>query len=112
MEITLDVGKNIVNEIEKLADKEKTDFDIIALKILDLGLRVYQSANDNSGNEDVDPMLIDIFRHSLETNFLIKEMLGHVFIKDRSSFKTYDHASAISVSENMAKAYILGNERF
>lgn len=112
MEITLDVGKNIINEIQKLAEKEKTDFDIVALKLLDLGLRVYQSANNNSGEKEVDPMLIDIFRHSLETNFLIKEMLGHVFIKDRSTFKTYDHTSAISVSENMAKAYISGSERF
>lgn len=108
MEITLDVGKNVANEIQKLAEKENTDFDIVALKILDLGLRVYQSANNNSGEKEVDPMLIDIFKHSLETNFLIKEMLGHVFDKNRSSFKTYDHNSAISVSENMAKAFIQG----
>ena len=106
MEITLDVGKNIVNEIEKLAIKEKNDFDIVALKILDLGLRVYQSSNDESEQEVADPILVDIFKNSLENNFLLKELIGHVFVKDRSSIKAYDHLTAINVSENMAKAFM------
>ena len=106
MEITLDVGKNIVNEIEKLAIKEKNDFDIVALKILDLGLRVYQSSNDKSEQEVADPILVDIFKNSLENNFLLKELIGHVFVKDRSSIKAYDHLTAINVSENMAKAFM------
>ena len=106
MEITLDVGKNIVNEIEKLAIKEKSEFDLVALKILDLGLRVYQSANDKADEEVSDPLLVDIFKTSLETNFLLKEVIGHVFMKDRSSIKAYDHLTAINVFENMAKAFI------
>ena len=57
MEITLDVGKNIVNEIEKIAATEKNDFDIVALKVLDLGLRVYQSANTKSDEVTIDPVL-------------------------------------------------------
>ena len=108
MEITLDVGKNIVNEIEKIAATEKNDFDIVALKVLDLGLRVYQSANTKSDEVTIDPVLSDIFKTSLEINFLLKEVIGHVFSKDRSTIKAYDHLSAISVAENMAKAFIHG----
>lgn len=111
MEITLDVGKNIASEIEKLAVNEKTDFEIVALKILDLGLRVYQSSNDDKSDELVnEPMLVDIFKNSLETKFLLKEIIGHVFIKERSTIKAYDHLSAINVSENMAKSFMQGKE--
>lgn len=106
MEITLDVGKHIVNEIKKIAAQEKNDFDIVALKILDLGLRVYQSSKNKPDDPVADPMLVDIFKNSLEINFLMKEIIGHVFVKDRSTIKAYDHLTAINVSENMAKAFI------
>ena len=108
MEITLDVGKNIIHDIGKLAEKEKSEFDIVALKILDLGLRVYQADKNNSDEVVVDPMLSDIFRNTLESNFLLKEIIGHVFVRDKSTIKAYNHLSAISVSENMAKAFIKG----
>ena len=44
MEITLDMGKNVANEISDIAKSDGVDFDVAALKILDLGLRVYQSS--------------------------------------------------------------------
>ena len=43
MEISIDVGKHVVDEIQNIALSENKDFDIISSKILELGLRIYQS---------------------------------------------------------------------
>ena len=67
MEITLDIGKNILSEIEVIAKIEKIDIDIFALKMLDLGLKIYQSSKENSENLD-NTSLESIFKKCLENN--------------------------------------------
>lgn len=107
MEITLDIGKNIANAIEEIAKDEKQEFEIMALKILDLGLRVYQSSKEKVDDKQ-DPILENILNLSLENGYLIKEVIGHVFARDRSAIKAYDAPSAITVAENMARAFMQG----
>jgi len=90
-----------------MAHTENEDFDIFALKIIDIGLRVYQSSKKSS-KDSIDPITLTIFQNTLETNFLIKEIIGHVFTKENSTFKAYDSSAAIQLSENMAHAFIKG----
>jgi hypothetical protein len=106
MEVTLDMGKNIVQTLKDLAAKEKSEFDLVALKMLELGLRIYLSSKESAKDGDE----INLFNLSLENNFLIKEMLGHVFNKERSQIKAYDSSAAISVFENMVKAFSKGKK--
>ena len=110
MEITLDMGKNVANEISDIAKSDGIDFDVAALKILDLGLRVYQSSKENDVDNAPDPLLMELLNEILENNYLLKETLGHVFIKERSMLKTYDALSAINVAENMARSFISGKK--
>ena len=110
MEITLDIGKNIVHEIDELSKKENIELDVLVLKIIDLGLRVYVSAKNADEKDEIDPVLEDIFKNCLETNSLVKEIIGHVFVKERSTLRAYDHYAAINVYENMAKSFIQGKK--
>ena len=110
MEVTLDIGKNVVNEISDIAKSDGIDFDIAALKILDLGLRVYQSSLEKDAGNTPDPLLMELLNETLKNNYLLKETLGHVFIKERSMLKTYDALSAINVAEKMAKSFISGKK--
>lgn len=110
MEITLDIGKNVALQISEIAKKDQVDFDIAALGILDFGLRVYQSSLENNAEKNIDPILLELLNKTVENNFLLKESLGHVFVKERSMLKTYDVSSAIHVTENMAKSFVSGKK--
>lgn len=110
MEITIDIGKHVAKQISDIALSEKIDFDIAALKILDLGIRLHLSSLDKEKENISDPILNIILNKTIESNYLLKETLGHVFNKDRSMLKTYDSMTAIAVSENMAKSYMDGNK--
>lgn len=105
MEITLDIGKNVFNEIEKMSLNEDTDFDSFALKMIDLGLRVFQSSKEDAPSI-TDPLLDNILKKCLKTNFLLEEALGHIFVKERSTLKVYDHFTAITVIDNRVDAII------
>ncbi len=109
MEISIDIGKHVVDEMQNIALSENKDFDIISSKILELGLRVYQSSKDDN-DKNKDPLLINIFRKSAESNLLIKEIIGHIFDKNRSNIKAYDHSSAIHAIEKTVHFHMQEND--
>ena len=110
MEVTLDIGKYMAKQISDIANSEQEEFDIVALKILDLGLRIYKSSLDTDNQNSTDPILLELLNQIIENNYLLKETLGHVFIKERSTLKTYDATSAITVAKNMAKSFVDGRK--
>ena len=110
MEITIDIGKHVAKQISDIALSEKIDFDIVALNLLDLGLRIHQSSLEKDADNELDPTLSVILNKTIENNLFLKESLGHVFTKERSMLKTYDATTAISVVENMAKSFMNGKK--
>lgn len=109
MEISIDVGKHVIDEIQNIAHIENKEIEVIASKIFELGLRVYQSAKSEDNDQKPDPLLVNIFRKSAESNLLIKEIIGHIFDKNRSDIKAYDHSSAIHAIEKSVLFYIQEN---
>lgn len=112
MEITLDIGKNTASEINTIAENDGVEFDIAALKLLDLGIRVHLASLEKNGEKDTDPLLVELLNHAIKNSYLQKEILGHVFDKERSLFKAYDALSACHVANNMADAFLHGKELF
>ena len=108
MEITIDIGKHVAKQIADLAKSENVDFDIAALRMLDLGLRVHESSSENNAIKEPDPLLLTLLDKVLVNHFLMQETLGHVFVKERSMLKTYDALSAISVAEHRARSFVDG----
>lgn len=106
MEITIDIGKNIYKQITDIAVHEKIDFDIAAIKAIDIGVRVYLSSLEKKS--EPDPVLVEILEKLKENNILAKETICHVFNKDKSMLKAYDTATAIQLSESMAKSFTQG----
>ena len=64
----------------------------------------------NENKEENDPLLVSFFRRATESNLLIREMLGHVFDKNRSSLKAYDHSSTIHAIEKTVHFHMQENE--
>ena len=108
MEITLDIGRNVYNDINELAKNDEIEIEIMALKLLDLGLRVHLASIKKDDENITDPILSELLNKTMENNYLLKETLGHVFLKDKSKLKTYDDKTAITVIENMAKSFMDG----
>ena len=84
------------------------EVDLVALKLLDLGLRIHLASSKNDDSNSMDPILSELLNKTVENNYLLKETLGHVFLKDKSRLKTYDDTTAIIVIENMAKSFVDG----
>ena len=109
MEISIDVGRHVIDEIQNIAHIENKEIEVISSKILELGLRVYQSTKSEDNDQKPDPLLVNIFRKSAESNLLIKEVIGHIFDKNRSNIKAYDHLSAIHAIEKTVHFYMQEN---
>ena len=108
MEITIDIGKNVAKQLSDIAKADDIEFEIAALKMLDLGIRIYQSSLEKDKDTPAPVDINGLLNKVMENNYLIKEMIGHVFQKERSMLKTYDAMTAIVVSENMAKSFMDG----
>lgn len=110
MEISIDVGKHVIDEIQNIAHIENKDIEVISSKIFELGLRVYQSTKSEDNDNKPDPLMANIFRKCAESNLLIKEIIGHIFDKNRSNIKAYDHLSATHAIEKTVHFYMQEND--
>ena len=108
MEITIDIGKNVAKQLSDISKSDDIEFQIAALKMLYLGIRIYQSSLEKDKDTPAPVDINGLLNKVMENNYLIKEMIGHVFQKERSMLKTYDAMTAIVVSENMAKSFMDG----
>lgn len=108
MEITVDIGKHVVTQLNNLALIEKSNLENITLKMIDLGLRVHLASLEDKAGPVEDPLLKEVLFHVLNTQYLMEETLGHVFAKERSLLKTFDALTALSTAKHMAKSFVQG----
>lgn len=106
MDITLDIGKNIIEKVTKIANEEKKELDVLLLELVDLGLRLYLSSKESKDDIVSDPILSIILKNVACNTFLLREVLGHVFNKDNSYYKVYDTNTAINITKNMADSFM------
>ena len=106
MEITLDVGKNTVNQITKNAESESLPFEDFAINMLELGLKVFEASQEKEDDSaaQIDPVL----KMQLECNHLLKEVVRCVFDKKKVKEKDFDADTLISLVERHANGYVKG----
>lgn len=109
MEMILDIGKDGLNQIEKIARIEDKPLDVVALEMMSIGVRVYHASKENKPKNDID-MLRNILKSSFMNQELLAEILTIVFNKERSKLRAYDSESAIKMAEQLAEKYIKGGE--
>lgn len=96
MEITLDVGANIYQSLTQFAEKEGKDFELFALDMLELGLRV-QVANQEAGDSERPKFdITDVMLAIVETRYQTEDILRMVFDKQRSHYKLYNSDATLS----------------
>ncbi len=106
----LDVGKDTINSLEKIAKMENKPLDVIALEMMALGTRVYHASKEEKPNNDID-MHRNILKTVLVNHELLSEILTIIFNKERSKLRAYDSESAIKIAEQLAEKYLKGGER-
>ena len=110
MEITIDAGKNIIQQITDIAKSNTIDFDVAALNMIDLGIKMHLASLERDAFDDPSADLNLMLKKIIENNLILRETLGHVFIKDRSSLNAYDEKTAIKIIENAARSFIDGKK--
>jgi hypothetical protein len=103
VEIKLDIGKHVYNDLAKFAKDENKDIDVFAGEILDFGLRVYKAQQGESEQEiDEHERLI------IENNKVVKEIIRCVFVKSKTRAKAFDADTLLTMVENETDAYFRG----
>lgn len=103
MEMTLDVGKNIANEIAVYAQKQEMESDHFALNMLELGLRVHKASvekEDSEGDETLQLLL--------KNNTLLEEVVRCVFDKTKVSSHVFDAQTLLNTVKSNTEAYFKG----
>lgn len=74
MEIILDAGKDMINTLSVIASNEDKPLDVVALKMMSLGTRIYHaSKKDNQKNDsDIQKTILKI---ALVNHELLAEIL-------------------------------------
>lgn len=108
----LDMGKDMVHSLNKIAAMEDKNIDIVALEMIAIGVRIYMASLEKRECEknDIEPL-----RNILKTTIINQEILGEIltiiFNKERSRIGAYDAESALKLAEKMAEKYISGGEK-
>ena len=104
MEVTLDLGKDSLVELNKIAQEEKKEFDVVALEMISLGTRVRRASKESKQ----DKQTLMLLKNTINTNELLKEVLTLVFDKDRSRLMAYDAETAIRMVDQFTSKYMQG----
>jgi hypothetical protein len=104
MEMKLDIGANVHEELEKHAKSNSKSTPGFALDMLDLGLRVYKSSLEKSDDNAIN----DGMKYAIETNEVVKEIIRCVFDKTKTTGKFFDADTLITMIENKTSAYLKG----
>lgn len=97
MELTLDIGSDVYNDLEDAASKEGKKVDVMASSMLSLGLRVYSSSNDDT----IDPNTALLLKNSIKSNEILTEVLYTIFDKNKSNLGVYDPETAIALIDRL-----------
>ncbi|WP_440617753.1 hypothetical protein [Cysteiniphilum sp. 6C5] len=104
MEMKLDIGANVYEELEKHAKNDSKSTANFALDMLDLGLRVHKSSLEKSDDVVID----DSVKYAIETNEVVKEIIRCVFDKTKTTGKFFDADTLLTMIENKTSAYLKG----
>jgi len=103
MEITLDVGRNVVTKLTNEAASEGPERDDFALNMMEFGLSIFE--NSKKKQDSGDSTLIQLM---LENNAMLKDVTRCVFDRNKTGEKVFDADSLLVMVANNAKAYIKG----
>ena len=109
MEITIDIGGNVVKQLQDIAYNQGKEMEIVALDLLDIGLRVQASSSKNSSDDGQQPV-DDTLKLLTENNLLCREILASTFNKSCSKLKVLNADTAINILEKMAASYLKGKQ--
>jgi len=96
MEIKVDIGLNVNNELREVAKIKEQEFNVVASEAMAIGAKVLLSSLENEADR-VDPNVMAILKNSVKANEILSEILCCVFNKDKSGLGVFDADTALSV---------------
>jgi len=108
VEITLDIGEDMVNKLDsiiKLMDKETPDArTVTAIEMMRIGIKFTLMNLTESSVEKSDP----VYETVLHNNELLMEILASTFIRDKSRVGAYDAESAVHITNQLVRKMLDG----
>ena len=106
MEITVDVGSDVIDKIEDIAQRKGKSKESIAAEMLSIGAQVLL----NSLEEKQDNITSLLLENSVRANELLIEILSSVFNREKSRLGVYDAETAVALIERIVEAYLKGHK--
>ncbi len=107
MEISLDIGRNTLNDLDNISATAGKTRDIVALEMIDLGILV-SKASSNNQEETLAPETLQMLRLLVENNQFVKEIINCVFDKTKISERVSDAKTLTTMVENVAASFVNG----
>ena len=106
MELTVDIGSNVYEDLETASKIEGKSLESTASAMLALGVKIFLSSDKNK----IDSTTSLLLENSAKTNEILTEILYTVFDKDKSKLGVYDAETALALIDRMIKKYMQGFE--
>lgn len=97
MELRIDIGEDIYEDLETASKMEGKNLNAMASAMLALGVKVFLNSKENK----VDLVTSQLLKNSIRSNEILTEILHIIFDKDKSNLGVYDAETAIALIDRI-----------
>lgn len=104
MEITVDIGADVHDALQRISEINKKNIDVTAAEMMSLGARIFLSSLEKKEDKAMKILL----ENSLKSNEILTELLHILFNRDKSKLGVYDSDTALMLIEKMVEKFMDG----
>lgn len=108
MEITLDIGEDVMDSLDKIInlreESKPKSRTVTAVEMMTIGIKYTLMSLTEKVDDKSDPM----YQAVLHNNELLMEILASTFSRDKSRVGAYDSESAVHMTKQLARKYLEG----
>lgn len=104
MEVTIDIGADILHSLKKIAEINNTELNITAAEMLSFGSRIYLQSLEKK----IDDSTTLLLENSVRSLLIITEILYSVYNSDLSKIGAYDAETTLNIIDRMVPNLLKG----
>ncbi|KTD47496.1 hypothetical protein Lqui_2422 [Legionella quinlivanii] len=105
MEITIDLGEDTIDSLNKISKIKGNAFSTAAAEMVSFGARIYLQSLEQSKEDSTTKLLLE---NSIRSNEILTELLHIVYDKNKSKIGAFDADTALALIERMVSNFRKG----
>lgn len=97
MEVTLDLGEDTIESLNKISKINGNEFTVTAAEMISFGSRIFLQSREQKEDKTTQLLL----ENSVRSNEVLSEILHSVYDKSKSKIGAFDAETALAMIERM-----------